>query len=53
MRHLFNCNEILGARLATVHNLYFYLGLMENIRESISKNCFKEFAKSFIENYQQ
>ncbi len=53
VRHLFNCNEILGARLATVHNLYFYLGLMENIRESISKNCFKEFAKSFIENYQQ
>ena len=53
VRHLFNCNEILGARLATIHNLYFYLGLMENIREAISKNCFKEFAKSFIENYQQ
>ena len=53
VRHLFNCNEILGARLATIHNLYFYLGLMENIRDAISKHCFKEFAKSFIENYQQ
>ena len=28
LRHLDRCNEILGARLNTIHNLHFYLGLM-------------------------
>jgi queuine tRNA-ribosyltransferase len=53
IRHLFNCNEILGARLATIHNISFYLGLMDAIREAITGNSFKEFKKSFTERYQQ
>jgi queuine tRNA-ribosyltransferase len=32
IRHLFNVDEILGARLATIHNLHFLIKLMENIR---------------------
>jgi queuine tRNA-ribosyltransferase len=35
IRHLQQCNEILGARLATVHNLRFYLALMARIRDAI------------------
>ena len=35
LRHLFMTNEPLGQRLATIHNLAFYLDLMKNIRESI------------------
>lgn len=35
LRHLFVIEEPLGARLATIHNLYFYLNLMRHIRESI------------------
>ena len=53
VRHLFNCNEILGARLATIHNLSFYFNLMTAIQDSINKNQFEKFAKKFIEKYQQ
>ncbi len=53
IRHLFNCNEILGGRLATIHNLSFYLRLMTNIREAITTNSFDQFKKSFTEKYQQ
>jgi queuine tRNA-ribosyltransferase len=37
IRHLQQCNEILGARLATLHNLRFYQNLMRRIRESIGQ----------------
>ena len=32
LRHLDRCNEILGARLNTIHNLHFYLELMRSLR---------------------
>lgn len=35
LRHLDRCNEILGSRLNTIHNLAFYLGLMRRLREAI------------------
>ena len=35
LRHLDRCNEILGARLNTVHNLYFYLDLMRQMRAAL------------------
>jgi queuine tRNA-ribosyltransferase len=35
LRHLFITNESLGLRLATIHNLKFYLDLMKKIRENI------------------
>ena len=37
VRHLFATNEILGLRLATIHNLHFYLTLMKSLRNYISK----------------
>jgi len=35
LRHLVKCGEILGPRLATIHNLYYYQQLMKEIREAI------------------
>jgi queuine tRNA-ribosyltransferase len=36
LRHLDRCNEILGVRLGTIHNLHFYLDLMRQIRAAIA-----------------
>ena len=36
LRHLDRCNEILGVRLGTIHNLHFYLELMRQIRAAIA-----------------
>ena len=51
IRHLFNVNEILGLRLTTIHNLYFLLNLMKDIRQSIKDDNFYEFKKFFYKNY--
>jgi queuine tRNA-ribosyltransferase len=48
LRHLFNANEILALRLGTIHNVFFYLNLMRNIRLSIEHGRFKEFKKEFL-----
>ena len=40
LRHLFMTNEQLGQRLATIHNLSFYLDLMKQIRRQIQKGIF-------------
>jgi queuine tRNA-ribosyltransferase len=44
LRHLQQCNEILGARLATHHNLHYYLGLMARMRRAIEAGRFDAFA---------
>ena len=51
LRHLFNTNEILGLRLVSLHNVYFYLELMQKIREAIRQDRFLEFKKEFLKNY--
>lgn len=51
IRHLFKADEILGARLATYHNLYFLLKMMKDSRKAIMEGKFKEFKKEFIANY--
>jgi len=51
LRHLIKCNEILGARLLTYHNLYFTLGLMEKIREAIKQDTLIQFKEAFFEKY--
>lgn len=43
LRHLFQNKEILGCRLATLHNLYYYLRLMQQIRAALSSGNFDEF----------
>ncbi|MCW8974500.1 MAG: tRNA guanosine(34) transglycosylase Tgt [Sedimenticola sp.] len=47
LRHLSRCNEILGARLNTIHNLHYYQTLMRNIRDAISAQRFDLFAQDF------
>ncbi len=47
VRHLQRCNEILGARLATTHNLRFYQRLMSDIRAAIERGTLAELAARF------
>ncbi len=47
LRHLQRCNEILGARLNTIHNLHYYQSLMRNIRQSIEEGRFDSFVSDF------
>ena len=47
LRHLDNCNEILGLRLNTIHNLYYYQELMQDIREAIKNNSVDLFVEEF------
>ena len=49
LHHLIRANEILGARLATVHNLYYYQGLMAQMREAIVAERFTDFGLHFHE----
>lgn len=49
LRHLDKCKEIQGARLNTIHNLYYYLKLMQEMRDAIEKNKFDEFIKQFYQ----
>jgi queuine tRNA-ribosyltransferase len=49
LRHLDRCNEILGARLATLHNLHFYLDLMRRIRVAIVEGRFAALAREVLE----
>lgn len=47
VRHLFAAEESLGIRLATMHNLRFYLNLMQKIRTAIQYDFFPEFLENF------
>ncbi len=47
LRHLQRCNEILGARLATIHNLHYYQQLMRGLRESIANKTLTQFIENF------
>lgn len=49
LRHLNRTKEILGAHLASLHNLHYFLELMETIRNAIEKEEFSQFKKRFYE----
>ncbi len=49
MHHLFKSGEMLGMRLAVMHNLYFYNNLMEKIRKAIDEESFTEFYNNYKE----
>jgi queuine tRNA-ribosyltransferase len=51
IRHLIKAEEILGLRLITIHNLYFYLELMRQAREKVDAGKFEEFRRHFVSNY--
>ena len=47
LHHLQRANEILGARLATIHNLFYYLALVRELREAIAGRRLGEYAAQF------
>ena len=47
LRHLFRAKELTYFRLATIHNLHYYLNLMKQMREAILNNRFEEFRRDF------
>ena len=47
LRHLFRAKEITYFRLGTIHNLYYYLNLMKEMRVAISDGRFEEFKEEF------
>lgn len=50
LRHLFMAKEITVLRLNTIHNLYFYISLIKNIRKAIKEDRFLEFKKEFYQS---
>ena len=47
LRHLDRCNEMLGSRLNTIHNLHFYLQLLRSLRSAIRAGNLGEFARQY------
>ncbi len=50
LHHLQKVNEILGARLNTIHNLHYYLHLMQEIRDALDADRFDEWKEEFYRN---
>ena len=51
IRHLITCDEMLGGRLLSIHNIRFLIKEMEEIRESIKNDTFDEYKEEFIKQY--
>jgi queuine tRNA-ribosyltransferase len=51
IRHLIKAEEILGLRLITLHNLHFYLDLMDRARTEIGRGTFDQFRRGFVMGY--
>jgi queuine tRNA-ribosyltransferase len=49
IKHLERCNEILGTRLMTMHNLRFYQNLMQGLRDAIAGDSLETFVSDFLE----
>lgn len=47
LHHLDKCNEILGARLNTIHNLHYYQRVMQGLRDAIANENLDEFVNEF------
>jgi len=50
LRHLYMSGEILSSILNTIHNLHYYLGLLELCRQTILDGTFVKFKKDFFQN---
>jgi queuine tRNA-ribosyltransferase len=48
LRHLDRCNEILGARLNSIHNLHYYLSLFGRLRAALEDGSFDRFVAGFL-----
>ncbi len=53
LHHLFRCGDPLAQTLGTIHNLHFYLWLMEEARHAIIQKRFLAFKRQFLFNYQR
>ncbi|NCU28448.1 MAG: tRNA guanosine(34) transglycosylase Tgt [Candidatus Moranbacteria bacterium] len=51
LAHLFRAKEMLGATLATIHNIYFINKLVQDMRRAILEERFEDFKNNFLENY--
>ena len=49
--HLYRAHEMLGGTLGSIHNLYFIINLVKEMREHILAGTFAEFKKEFLEKY--
>ncbi len=50
LHHLFMVKEMLGARLNTIHNLWYFSDLMRRIRKALAEGTFPEFREEFYRN---
>jgi queuine tRNA-ribosyltransferase len=50
LRHLFVSRELLSARLNTIHNLTYYINLMQQMRKAILEERFDDWVKTFYRN---
>jgi len=53
IHHLVKAGEILGAMLMTQHNLWFYQGMMQDLRQAISEQRLQAFAIEFLQRYRR
>ena len=53
IRHLFNSNEILGLRLATLHNINFYMWLVNSARQEIRNNNFLKWKEWLLKRWKE
>ncbi|HBR15210.1 MAG TPA: tRNA guanosine(34) transglycosylase Tgt [Candidatus Omnitrophica bacterium] len=51
LRHLANLKEVLGLKLISYHNVYFYVSLMRQIRQAIQEDRYAEFQNEFLKTY--
>ena len=51
IRHLFNTEEILGLRLVSLHNIHFYVKLIELSRKAIAEDRFASFKDEVVSKY--
>ncbi len=51
LRHLINTGEILGGRLLSLHNVWWFTNLMKNIRKAIAEDRLVQFKKNFLSAY--
>lgn len=51
IRHLYKSEELLAFRLVTIHNLYFLLQFMRDMREAILSDSFSDFRENFMAGY--
>jgi queuine tRNA-ribosyltransferase len=51
LRHLFKCEEILGLRLASIHNVHFLVDMMKTARAAILEGRFEQYRLDFLANF--